>query len=63
MKWINGEANIIDWTPQDNDANSGNGFYGTCCPELDLWEANINTQAFTTHPCTTSVSVREFVVT
>ena len=25
MKWINGVANVIDWTPSDNDANAGFG--------------------------------------
>lgn len=54
MKWISGEANIIEWTPSDNDANSGKGYYGSCCAELDIWEANSQSQAFTTHPCDTT---------
>merc|ERR1719295_1097018 len=51
MKWINGEANCEEWTPSDNDANAGTGHYGTCCVEMDLWEANSMAQSFTTHPC------------
>ncbi len=51
IKWINGEANSDDWDPSDNDANSGTGKYGSCCSELDIWEANKESQAFTTHPC------------
>jgi len=40
MKWINGEANILDWVPSSDDPNAGTGHYGTCCAEMDLWEAN-----------------------
>lgn len=40
LKWINGEANVIDWTPSSGDPNSGTGKYGSCCGELDVWEAN-----------------------
>jgi len=34
-----------------NDANSGTGKYGTCCYELDIWEANSMASAYTNHPC------------
>jgi len=51
MKWINGEANCEDWNPSDSDVNAGTGHYGTCCAEMDLWEANSMAQSFTTHPC------------
>lgn len=51
MKWINGEANVEGWKPSPNDANAGTGKYGSCCVEMDIWEANSMTQAFTTHPC------------
>lgn len=51
IKWINGLANSKDWVPSSNDANSGKGYYGNCCAELDIWEANKQSQAFTTHPC------------
>ena len=51
MKWINGEANCEEWSPSDNDINAGFGKYGTCCAEMDLWEANSMAQSFTTHPC------------
>merc|ERR1712126_405860 len=51
MKWINGEANCEEWNPSDNDVNAGTGHYGTCCAEMDLWEANSMAQSFTTHPC------------
>ncbi len=53
MKWISGEANCDEWEPSDNDENSGKGHYGTCCAEMDIWEANKQAQAFTTHPCST----------
>ncbi|PPQ80913.1 hypothetical protein CVT24_013017 [Panaeolus cyanescens] len=51
IKFINGEANVDGWSGSDNDANSGHGNYGTCCNEMDIWEANNNAAAFTPHPC------------
>ncbi|KAI0065695.1 hypothetical protein BV25DRAFT_1868503 [Artomyces pyxidatus] len=51
LKFINGLANMVNWTGQANDANSGTGAYGTCCSEMDIWEANVNAAAFTPHPC------------
>ena len=51
MKWISGEANSEEWTPSDSDENAGTGHYGSCCAEMDIWEANSITQAYTTHPC------------
>merc|ERR1711935_167903 len=54
IKFINGEANTINWAPSETDPNSGGGKYGSCCAEMDLWEANSRSQAFTTHPCTVS---------
>ena len=29
------QANVLDWGGSSNDANSGKGRYGTCCPEMD----------------------------
>jgi len=51
MKWINGEANVKDWKPSDNDPNSGTGHYGTCCDEMDIWESNKQATAYTPHTC------------
>jgi cellulose 1,4-beta-cellobiosidase len=54
IKFINGEANIIDWkpNPKDESNNMGVGKYGTCCAEMDIWEANSMATAYTPHPCT-----------
>jgi len=52
LKFINGEANTIDWQPSSNDKNSGTGFYGTCCTEMDIWESNSLATAVTPHICT-----------
>jgi len=52
LKWINGEANTKDWQPSPNDPNSGIGHYGTCCIEMDIWEANSISTAYTPHVCT-----------
>eukprot|EP00091_Calanus_sinicus_P009334 TRINITY_DN2187_c0_g1_i6.p1 TRINITY_DN2187_c0_g1~~TRINITY_DN2187_c0_g1_i6.p1 ORF type:complete len:539 (+),score=164.76 TRINITY_DN2187_c0_g1_i6:266-1882(+) len=51
LKWVNGEANCETWIPSDVDPNSGFGKYGSCCFELDIWEANTISTAFTNHPC------------
>lgn len=44
IKFIWGEANTKDWY---NDK----GYYGTCCAEFDVWEANKYANAYTAHPC------------
>jgi len=51
LKWINGMPNSMDWIPQPNDENAGWGHYGTCCTELDMWEANSISKVFTMHSC------------
>lgn len=52
IKFINGEGNVKDWKPSPTDKNSGSGFYGTCCTEMDIWEANKMASAVTPHICT-----------
>lgn len=52
IKFINGMANDLDWKASPTDVNSGVGKYGTCCPEMDIWEANSMASAYTAHPCT-----------
>jgi len=53
IKFINGEANCVDWraNPRDEDNNMGIGKYGSCCAEMDIWEANSMATAYTPHPC------------
>lgn len=53
MKFIDGEANVIDWAPNPNDQsnNMGAGKYGACCAEMDIWEANSMANAYTPHTC------------
>jgi len=58
IKFINGEANVLDWKKSATDQNAGFGRYGTCCPEMDIWEANSMATAFTPHPCSTSGQTR-----
>lgn len=53
LKFIGGEANIEGWTPSSNNANTGLGNHGSCCAELDIWEANSISEALTPHPCDT----------
>lgn len=51
LKFINGEGNVEGWTGNPKDKNSGTGKYGSCCMEMDIWEANKVSQAVTAHPC------------
>ena len=54
VKFINGEANCEDWKPNPSDPNSGIGKYGTCCNEMDIWESNSISTAYTPHVCKSS---------
>ncbi|TFL03273.1 family 7 glycoside hydrolase [Pterulicium gracile] len=51
IKFINGEANVLDWAGASGDPNGGRGRYGTCCNEMDIWEANSMGTAYTPHVC------------
>ncbi|KAI0485113.1 1,4-beta-D-glucan cellobiohydrolase-like protein [Xylariaceae sp. FL0804] len=53
VKFIDGLANVDDWTPSSNDVNAGTGNTGSCCSEMDIWEANSVSEALTPHPCET----------
>ncbi|KAK2023718.1 family 7 glycosyl hydrolase [Colletotrichum zoysiae] len=53
LKFIDGKANIVGWKPSATDVNSGVGDLGTCCSEMDIWEANSVAAAYTPHPCET----------
>ncbi|KAA1474614.1 Exocellobiohydrolase [Dentipellis sp. KUC8613] len=54
LKFINGLANTVGWDGDANSANSGTGDNGSCCNEMDVWEANQVSTAFTPHPCSVS---------
>ncbi|KAI1825508.1 cellulose 1,4-beta-cellobiosidase [Xylaria intraflava] len=54
LKFIGGKANIDGWEPSSNDQNAGVGGLGACCAEMDIWEANSVSTAYTPHPCTNS---------
>ncbi|KAL1530145.1 hypothetical protein AB1Y20_001061 [Prymnesium parvum] len=53
LKWIDGQANMIGWNGSKTDPNGGKGKYGTCCAELDVWEANKISTQMTVHSCST----------
>jgi cellulose 1,4-beta-cellobiosidase len=46
VKFINGEANTLEW-----NSTSAKGKWGSCCAEMDIWEANSQATAVTPHPC------------
>ncbi|KAI9705709.1 MAG: Exoglucanase [Bogoriella megaspora] len=54
VKYINGKANSDGWAADSNSANSGKGNTGSCCDEMDIWEANSISEATTPHPCTST---------
>ncbi|CAL5873041.1 uncharacterized protein PFLUO_LOCUS7310 [Penicillium psychrofluorescens] len=58
LKFIDGEANSAGWTPSSNNANTGLGEFGSCCAEMDIWEANSISNAVTPHPCDTPSQVK-----
>ncbi|KYQ92394.1 glycoside hydrolase family 7 protein [Tieghemostelium lacteum] len=51
LKFISGEGNVDGWVPSSNNPNTGVGGHGSCCSEMDIWEANKMASAFTPHPC------------
>ncbi|KDN67552.1 putative glycosyl hydrolase family 7 [Colletotrichum sublineola] len=53
LKFIDGKANVAGWKPSATDVNAGVGDLGTCCSEMDVWEANSVAAAYTPHPCET----------
>ncbi|KAJ7696199.1 concanavalin A-like lectin/glucanase domain-containing protein [Mycena rosella] len=56
LKFINGAANVIDWTPDATDPNSDTGIFGTCCNEMDIWEGEIRpSRPLHPHTCTDGV--------
>ena len=58
IKFINGEANCEGWGPSPSDKNSGAGKYGTCCNEMNIWEANRISTVYTPHVCTVERQTR-----
>ncbi|EOD46148.1 putative glycoside hydrolase family 7 protein [Neofusicoccum parvum UCRNP2] len=50
IKFINGEANILNWTKSETDVNAGSGHL-----EMDIWEANSQATALTPHVCTADI--------
>ncbi|GMF20091.1 unnamed protein product [Phytophthora lilii] len=56
LKFISGEANVLNWTASTTDSNSGTGEYGSCCAEMDIWESNSISNAYTSHPCSVTSS-------
>jgi cellulose 1,4-beta-cellobiosidase len=46
VKFMNGKANIEDW-----NSSTAVGKNGSCCAEMDIWEANSMSTSYTLHPC------------
>jgi cellulose 1,4-beta-cellobiosidase len=53
LKFIDGQGNVAGWVPSTNDPNAGVGGHGSCCAEMDIWEANSVSAAVTPHSCDT----------
>lgn len=54
LKFINGEANLGGW---NSSAATPTGLYGSCCNEMDIWEANSRSSSYTAHPCNLSTGL------
>ncbi|WPH04368.1 Hypothetical protein R9X50_00725800 [Acrodontium crateriforme] len=54
LKFINGQGNVEGWNPSATNPNTGTGGHGSCCAEMDIWEANSISNAVTPHPCDTA---------
>jgi cellulose 1,4-beta-cellobiosidase len=54
LKFINGQGNVDGWKSSTNDKNAGVGGHGSCCAEMDIWEANSVAAAVTPHACETA---------
>ena len=59
LKFIAGKSNRDNWKPDDDDPNrnTGQGDRGSCAVEMDLFEGNSISTAFTLHPCKEQNSV------
>jgi len=53
LRFVQGEANMDGWESVRNE-----GRYGSCCAEVNLWEANRNATAMTAHACKTKKQTR-----
>jgi cellulose 1,4-beta-cellobiosidase len=45
---------VEGWVPSSNNANTGIGNHGSCCAEMDIWEANSISAALTPHSADTA---------
>merc|ERR1712176_615325 len=61
IKFISGEANSEGWVPNPKDLSNNMGIwkYGTCCAEMDIWEANSMAIAYTPHPCNLGIDGKD----
>ncbi|KEP49444.1 putative 1,4-beta-D-glucan cellobiohydrolase [Rhizoctonia solani 123E] len=58
VKFINGQANVLNWQGSNADPNTGFGLYGTCCNEIDIWAANSYSTTSIANPCTVQGQTR-----
>ncbi|KAG8715402.1 hypothetical protein FRC11_004302 [Ceratobasidium sp. 423] len=58
VKFINGQANVLNWQGSNTDPNTGSGLYGTCCNKVDVWEANSYSTVYFANPCTVQGQTR-----
>jgi len=55
LKFIAGMSNSVGWVP--SSVSSGTGEYGSCCAEMDIWEANSISSAYTSHAGPSNLSI------
>jgi len=67
LKFIDGRANVEGWTPYDRYsayfgdeayADSGFGNQGSCCSQIDIWNANQFSTQLSVKPCLNTVQTQ-----
>ncbi|SPN99067.1 uncharacterized protein DNG_02106 [Cephalotrichum gorgonifer] len=55
LRFVGGKANNEGWIPSETDDTGGKGYYGACCSEVNVWDANSQSFAVSAHPCVDNV--------
>ena len=46
LKFINGKANVVDWSSADEKGKNGN-----CCAQFSIFDGNMISSSMSAHPC------------
>ncbi|GAB1317444.1 hypothetical protein MFIFM68171_07654 [Madurella fahalii] len=52
LKFVGGKANMDPgWAPSQTDPDSGDGYFGACCPGFAVWNSNAHSFSMSSHTC------------